>query len=111
MALPSASTPWLVDLTPYCRMSASGTFFRTSQPDSGMSVGGRADLARDALLVRAGVGTGQGLVATALIWGASMQITGARIRLSSTWMSVRVSGSDPHRIQSIALLRATPWVK
>ena len=111
MALPSASTPWLVDLTPYCRMSASGTFFRTSQPDSGMSVGGRADLARDALLVRAGVGTDKVWLATAFIWGASMQITGARIRLSSHVDVGPCLGADPHHIQSIALLRAAPWMK
>jgi hypothetical protein len=43
--------------------------------------------------------------------GASMQITGARIRLSSHVDVGPCLGVDPHRIQSIALLQATPWVK
>jgi hypothetical protein len=37
-------------------------------------------LSADALLVRAGVGRDEGRLATALIWRASMQITGARTR-------------------------------
>jgi len=34
MALPSASTPWLVDLTPYCRMSASVQVFGRRNADT-----------------------------------------------------------------------------
>jgi hypothetical protein len=40
-----------------------------------------------------------------------MQITGARIRLSSHVDVGPCLGVDPHRIQSIALLGAAHWVK
>jgi hypothetical protein len=72
---------------------------------------GRADLARDALLVRAGVGTGQDLVGHCLDRG---RVDADHRRANSLELSSGCrSGldADPHRMQSIALLRATPWVK
>ena len=70
---------------------------------------GRADLARDALLVRAGVGTGQGLVGHCLDMGRVDDRRANSLELSRGCRSGL--DADPHRIQSIALLRATPWVK
>ena len=74
-------------------------------------VEGRADLAQDALLVRARLGTGQGLVGHCLDMGR----VDADHRRANLLELSRGCGSglrvDPHRIQSIALLRATPWVK
>ncbi len=74
-------------------------------------VEGRANLTRDALLVRAGVGTGQGLVGHCLDTG---RVDADHRRANSLELSRGCrSGldADPHRIQSIALLRATPCVK
>ena len=74
-------------------------------------VDGRADLARDALPVRAGVGTGQGLVGHCLDMG---RVDADHRRANSLELSRGCrSGldADPHRIQPIAPLRATPWVK